>query len=105
MKRVIAAVAATAVCAAVAVPAFAATKTVAVKDDVFSPKSMSVKPGTTVRWSWQGKSPHNVTVVTGPTRFRSGNKVKGTYSQTLKKGTYKLTSTVHPGMNQTITVR
>jgi plastocyanin len=105
VKRVIAGALAVGACAAAAVPAFAATKTVAVKDDFFSPKTMSVKKGTTVKWVWQGDAPHNVTVVSGPKKFRSGNKETGTYSQKLGKGTYKIVCTVHPGMNQTITVR
>ncbi|HEU4657775.1 MAG TPA: plastocyanin/azurin family copper-binding protein [Capillimicrobium sp.] len=107
MKRAIAAVLAAGACAVAAVPALAATKTVAVKDDFFSPKSMTVGKGTTVKWVWKGKSPHNVTVVSGPRKFRSGNKQKGaTYSQRLsKKGTYRIVCTIHAGMSQTITVR
>ena len=106
MKRVIAGALAVGACAAAAVPALAATKTVAVKDDFFSPKSMSVNKGTTIKWAFRGKSPHNVTVISGPVKFRSGNKSSGTFSKKLgKKGTYKIVCTIHPGMNQTITVR
>ena len=108
MKRLSALVASATVCAAIAAPALAApkTRTVSVKDDVFSPKSMTVSQRTTVRWVWRGTSPHNVSVVSGAQRFRSGNKVKGSFSRRLtRKGTYRLTCTIHPGMNQTIRVR
>ena len=106
MKRVIAGALAAGLCAAAAVPALAATKSVAVKDDFFSPKSMSVKKGTTVVWKFQGKSPHNVSVTSGPAAFRSGNQTKGTYKRKLtKKGTYNILCTIHPGMTQKITVK
>ena len=56
------------VAAAVAVvPAQAAsTKTVAVKNNAFSPGSVSVKKGDTVAWRWtQGGISHNVTPAKG----------------------------------------
>jgi plastocyanin len=108
MKRrlTVLAVTGVAACAAVVAPAFAATRTVAVKDDFFSPKSMTVAKGTTIRWVWQGEAPHNVTVVSGPVKFRSGNKTSGSYTRKLtRSGTYKLVCTIHSGMNETIKVR
>jgi plastocyanin len=104
---VISAIAAVVVSAAVAVSAFAATKTVAVKDDVFAPTSISVRKGTTVKWVWNGKAPHNVTVTSGPTKFHSPTQKKGSYSKKLtKKGTYKLVCTIHaPRMAMTVKVR
>jgi plastocyanin len=103
---VISAVAALVVSAALAVSAFAATKTVAVKDNVFAPKSISVRKGTTVKWLWSGKAPHNVTVTSGPVKFHSATQKKGTFSKKLtKKGTYKLVCTIHaPRMVMTIKV-
>jgi plastocyanin len=106
MKRLIVLALAVAACAAIAVPALAATKTVTVKDNVFVPKSLTVSKGTTVNWSFRGKAPHNVTVVSGPQKFRSGNKRSGTFSKKLAKaGTYRIVCTIHAGMNQTIKVR
>jgi plastocyanin len=106
MKRLIVLALAVAVCVAVAVPAFAATKTVSLRDNVFSPKALSVSKGTTVKWVWKGRVPHNVTVVSGPQKFRSGNMTKGSYSKRLtKKGTFRIVCTIHPGMEQTIRVR
>lgn len=74
----------------------AKTVQVAVKDDFYSPKSLSVSAGTRVNWVWKGQDPHNVTVVSGPTDFASSTKRKGDFARTLKKtGTYKIICTVH----------
>jgi plastocyanin len=93
-----------------AIPSLGAAKPprlVAVKDDVFGPKYMAVKKGRTVRWVWKGKSRHNVTVVTGPKKFRSGNRKKGGWPHTFKtKGTYRIVCTIHaPDMNMTVKVK
>ncbi|MDX6718892.1 MAG: hypothetical protein QOJ63_1146 [Solirubrobacteraceae bacterium] len=109
MKRatgVIGAITALVLSAALAVSAFAATKTVAVKDDVFAPKSITVKKGTTVKWLWRGRAPHNVTVTSGPAKFHSRTQKTGTYSKKLtRKGTYKIVCTIHaPGMAMKIKV-
>jgi plastocyanin len=92
--------------AATAVPALAATKTVAVKNFAFSPSSLSVKAGTTVTWKVGGdRAAHNVTVVSGPTKFHSKTAMTFSYSKKLtKKGTYRLVCTIHAGMKQTIKV-
>jgi plastocyanin len=110
MKRAsiaITAITALVVSAVLAVSALAATKTVSVKDDVFAPKTITVKKGKTVKWVWKGDAPHNVTVTKGPVKFHSVTQKKGTYSKKLtKKGTYKLVCTIHaPGMAMTIKVR
>jgi plastocyanin len=93
--------------AALAVSAFAATKTVAVKDNVFAPKNITVKKGSTMKWVWQGSAPHNVTVTSGPAKFRSATQTKGNFSKKLtKKGTYKLVCTIHEtSMSMRIKVR
>jgi plastocyanin len=55
---------------------------------------------------WKGKSPHNVSVTKGPQKFRSQVQVSGTFSKRLTKaGRYQIVCTIHPGMEQTITVR
>jgi plastocyanin len=108
MKKSVAAVAAVAVAAgALAVPAFAATKTVELKDNKFVANRITVAKGTTVKWVWKGKAPHNVKVTKGPARFASTTQVKGTFSKKLtKKGTYSLVCTIHaPAMKMTITVK
>jgi plastocyanin len=108
MKKFLAAGAATAVAAgALAIPALAATKTVQVKDNVFVAKKITVRKGTTVKWVWRGKAPHNVKVTKGPAKFGSKTQVKGSFSKKLtKKGTYSILCTIHaPGMRMTITVK
>ncbi|MDX6701363.1 MAG: hypothetical protein QOF26_1589 [Baekduia sp.] len=108
MKKLIAAGAATAAAAgALAIPALAATTTVQVKDNKFAPTSITVTKGTTVKWVWKGKAPHNVTVSKGPAKFRSTTQVKGSYSKKLTKaGTYTILCTIHaPGMKMTLKVK
>jgi plastocyanin len=108
MKKLIAAGAATALTAgALAIPAFAATKTVQVKDNKFVASSITVSKGTTVKWVWKGKAPHNVKVTKGPAKFSSTTQVKGSFSKKLtKKGTYSILCTIHaPGMKMTVKVR
>ena len=93
--------------AAVAMPAGAATKSVRVDDDFFSPRSISVARGTTVAWRFVGDEAHNVTVTRGPVRFRSTNRRSGTYRKRLtRRGTYSILCTLHaPGMKMTVRVR
>jgi len=96
--------------AAVAVPAFAATRTVKIGDNYFvrkgSPPTVTVKRGTTVKWLWTGKVAHNVTVKTGPVKFHSPTKTRGTFSRTLtRKGTYRIVCTIHQALGQRMTLK
>jgi len=89
-----------------AIPALAATKTVTVKDDVFSPKSTSVSKGTTVKFVWRGRHPHNVVVKRGPVKFKSPLRTSGSYSKRLTRaGSYSIICQIHPGMQMTLRVR
>ncbi len=38
----------------------AKTKKIAVKDNRFSPKTLTIKKGTKLDWVWKGDNPHNV---------------------------------------------
>ena len=79
-----------------AAPAIGAGKTVKVKDDFFSPKTINVSKGSKVTWSWKGDNPHDVKFNGGP---RSPVKASGSYSRTFKKkGTFKYLCTIHSGM-------
>jgi plastocyanin len=85
-------------------------KSVKVGDDFFvrdsgSPR-ITVKKGTRVTFRWRGSSLHNVHAVSGPRRFASDFKRKGTFSKILsRKGTYKLVCDIHqPDMKLTIRV-
>ena len=75
-------------------------------DDFFQPKRLTVLVGTKVTWTWTGNDTHNVTVVSGPQKFRSIDQSTGTYSRVMSKpGVYRIVCTLHPGMNLTLTVR
>jgi plastocyanin len=104
-KAAVFAVAATV--AVTAVPALAATTGVSVKDNKFVSSSVTIHKGSAVRWTWKGRSPHNVTVTKGPVHFRSGTKKKGTFTHTFRKrGTYRIVCTIHaPDMKMTVTVK
>jgi plastocyanin len=57
---------------------------------------ITVSKGTKVKWRFGTGTPHNVTVKSGPAKFRSPTKTSGTYSKTLKKrGTYVIYCTIH----------
>ena len=92
--------------AATAVPAFAATKTVRVDDNVFRPDSMAVNRGDTVRFRFVGDAIHNVRRTSGPSFRNISNRRSGTISRRLtRKGTLRLVCTIHPGMDMRIRVR
>jgi plastocyanin len=91
-----------------AVPSLAAsTKTVSVKDDFFSPKTLTISKGTKVKWVWKGTERHNVAVANGPSTFRAGTRKKGTFTHTFsKKGKYFIVCTIHaPDMHMTVKVK
>jgi plastocyanin len=93
---------------AVAAGAAAASgaKTVNLGDNFFKPTKVTVTAGTAVTWKWTGGNTHNVTVVSGPEKFHSGDQDTGTYSHTMvKPGTYKIVCTFHPGMEMTLKVK
>jgi plastocyanin len=110
MKKAIPILAAAAVAAGgAALPSLAATtsKTVAVKDNYFGPKKLTITKGSKVTWVWKGKQRHNVAVANGPSNFRAGTRKTGTYKHTFKKrGTYSIVCTIHaPDMHMTIKVK
>jgi plastocyanin len=82
-------------------PASSAT-TVSVKDNFFSPKTVTVGRGGKVTWKWAGRASHNVT-------FRSTHsktQTKGSFSVTFKnKGSFSYRCTIHPGMVGTVRVK
>src|SRR3954471_9834873 len=107
MKRTLAVLTAAAVAAGLAaLPAAGATKGVKLLDNRFSPKNVTVRRGTTIKFTWAGKNPHNVTAFSGPVTFHSGTKTTATYRKRLtKKGSYQTTCAVHSNMGLTIKVR
>jgi plastocyanin len=92
---------------AVVAPAHAgAKKTVAVRNNAFSPRTVKIKKGNTVVWKWtQGGVPHNVTPTKGGHGSRTSSRKGFTYARTFaKKGTYSFECTIHPGQMR-ITVK
>jgi plastocyanin len=108
MKKLIAVGTAVAVAAGImAVPSLGAgTRTVAVKDNVFGPKTVTVKRNTTVRWVWRGKAAHNVRAYKGPVKFNSGVKTSGSYKRKFtRRGTYRILCDIHASaMRMTVKV-
>jgi plastocyanin len=108
MLRKLSAVAvAVSLAAAVAVvPAQAgSTKTVSVKNNSFSPASVSIKKGGKVTWKWtEGRVPHNVTPASGAGSATSSKK-GFTFTKTFSKaGTFKYHCTIHSSMKMTVKV-
>ncbi len=99
MKKLLALVAVTAV-GATAAPALAATKTVRVDDNVFSPKSLTVNKGDKLRFSWVGDAPHNVKGA----GINIGIRRSGTRTVTARRSG-RLVCTIHPGMTMRLRVR
>jgi plastocyanin len=88
----------------------AATKTVHIVDVAYKPKKLTVKKGTTVKWSFDDQIVAHTVTSTGSKKFKSSaEKMTGTHKVTFKKtGTYKYFCMVHPNvaaMKGTIVVR
>ena len=100
MRKLTLLIAALAVAAVFAVPAFGATKTISLKDNFFSPKSLTVKKGTKLVFKWRGKAPHNVkgAGISSPT------KTSGSFSARARKSG-AIVCTIHPGMQMKLKVR
>jgi plastocyanin len=92
--------AATTLVAAIAVvPAHAATsKTVAVKNNAFSPGTVKIHKGDKVVFKWtQGGVPHNVTPTSGAAGSATSAKKGFTFAKKFTKaGTFKYVCTIHP---------
>lgn len=88
--------------------AFAATtKKVSIKDNFYSPKSLTVNRNDTVKWVWRGSNRHDVRVSKGPVKFHSAIKTSGSYTKTMKsRGTYSIFCSVHKStMKMTVKVK
>jgi plastocyanin len=93
MRKVLPLLTALGIIAAPAVPAIGAPpmKTVRVGDYFFSPTTVKIPRGTTVRWRWVGAIAHNLSIRNGPVKFHSPTQSKGNYSHVFTgKGTYLL---------------
>lgn len=107
-RRLLLPLAVVALAAVVAIPAWAATPTVAVKDDFFAPKTLTIKRGQSVRFVWRGKSLHNIIASKSGRRVWSiGTRTKGTATKRFATaGRYSLLCSIHaPRMKMTVIVR
>lgn len=74
---------------------------VIVDDNVFRPKTITVAPGDTVTWQFEGNSAHNVT----HDDFASELMKDGEFEHTFEMaGEYDYVCTVHAGMAGSVTV-
>jgi plastocyanin len=113
MRKIIALATVSVTTAVLAVPAFAATKSVKIGDDYFGSKgakpTVKAKVGDTIKWSYakSGKQAHNVTVKSGPVKFHSKTLKPGSSYSTkvTKAGTYKIVCTFHAMLGQTMTLK
>jgi plastocyanin len=106
VKKLVAACVSAAVAAALAVPAFAATKTIKVDDNVFAPRSTTAKKGDTLNFRWVGDAPHNVKTTKGPQSFGSKVQRSGSYKVKVRRaGSYTIVCTIHPGMTLKLRVK
>src|SRR3954466_11199661 len=90
------------------VPAHAgASKTVAVKNNSFSPTSVSIHKGDKVSFKWtQGGVPHNVTPAGGGAGSATSSKKGFTYTKAFAKaGTFKYVCSIHSNMKVTVKVQ
>jgi plastocyanin len=108
MRKVVAAVVAAILVAAVAAPALAVGTAPRAKvgNYYFHPGKLTIKRGTKVTWRFVSGY-HDVTVQKGPVKFTSGGKLFGhSWSHVFKKaGTYHLYCRIHKWMKETIVVK
>jgi len=105
LRPVVVAVLVVGLVALMATAALAATKSVGVAKSgakyKFTPSTLRISKGDTVKWSWSGSVPHNVS---GP-GFKSKTATKVTFSRKFTKaGSYKVVCTLHQALGQRMTV-
>jgi len=84
--------------------AAAPVRTVSVADFRFVPAVVTAAPGTRMLFRWRGRAPHDVRAV-GPAAFASRIQTVGTFAVRLtRKGTYRITCSIHPQMRLVLRV-
>ena len=84
-----------------------ATDKVDVKDFAFKPKSIKVKVGTTVTWTFNDSADHTVASVTGGSEIPQSPDLKGgkTFTHEFKTaGSFPYICTIHNSMTGTVVV-
>jgi plastocyanin len=79
---------------------------VSIVDFAFTPKTITVPVGTTVRWTNTGNAPHTVTSTSSPKAFDSGTLNSGdTFQHTFTTaGQFPYRCNIHPSMTGTVIV-
>ena len=100
--------------AALAVPALAGdagsaqSRSVAVRDNFFSPRSKTFSRATSVTWKWRGHRRHNVKFIKAPGAKprRCGTRRSGRCTRRLRRrGTYRYVCTLHGSMTGKVRIR
>jgi plastocyanin len=88
------------------------TKTIKVGDDYYAPTKVTVKPGTTVKWSWLAGNAdtHDVRLKSGPHGVKHFKSEVAASDYSFKRkltvpGKYKIYCSLHDTMVQTIVVK
>jgi plastocyanin len=88
------------------------TKTVTVHDDYFSPSKLTVKSGTTIKWTWPTglTGTHDVMLNKHPKGVKPfmSDYAAGGYSfkrKLVKRGTYSFLCDLHQGMTMKVVVK
>ena len=85
----------------------AGVERVVLKDIDFSPASVTIRRGDSVRWVWRDPNVSHDVTSRGRLRFRSSaTKLTGTHTVRFRrKGTYRYVCTIHPNMLGKVVVR
>jgi plastocyanin len=85
----------------------AVTKRVVLKDIDFSPATVTIQRGSSVRWVWMDPMVSHDVTSRGKLRFRSSDtRLTGTHTVRFRsKGTYRYVCTIHPNMLGKVVVR
>lgn len=87
-----------------------ATKGVSVRDDLFVAKSVTIKSGDRVKWTWRDSNDHNVTFRKVPKgaskKPRAKTRSSGTFTRKFtRRGTYRYVCTIHEDFGMTGSVK
>ena len=86
----------------------AARKHVAIMDNFFDPRSLSIEKDDKVTWVWRGDNSHNVTftkVPRGASKRSADTRDEGRWARSFRRrGLYRYICTVHAGQRGSINV-
>ncbi len=88
-----------------AVASAAEDATIAIRDFAFAPVSITVAPGTTVRWKNMDGEPHTVRSIDASFRSDALDENDSFTFRFDKPGTYRYVCSIHPQMVGTIVVK